>query len=485
MTNQAEALSYAVRPRVLLKYFGQLLIVLAALTLFPLVVSLFFGEIPVALRYSIVVTGLAILGWAFSKTWASREVQVNEGIVLVASIFLASPLVMTYPLMGSGLTFTDAFFEAVSGVTTTGLSTLGTVENKPHAFLFSRAWMQWYGGLGIMILSLALLFRPGMVAKRLSVTEAIQNDLVGGTKAHARRVFTVYGTLTLLGIALLLLTGLNPYDALLYTLASVSTGGYAPYDSSLNALGSVFSQWAVIALCLACAVPLPFYHAVFRERRPSSANIAQFRGLLIAGLAASCLLAFALRVTQQTSWMEILRKAPILALSAQTTAGFSNAGMPQLHASAKLVLILAMALGGGIGSTAGGFKILRLLTFLSLLRLILKKTRASRHAVLVPRVAGQKVEDADIHEGILIVILFVSTIVISWVPFVFMGYSPIDSLFEVASATGTVGLSSGVTGGELPGLLKGILCADMLLGRLEILAWLVVVYPRTWLGRRI
>ena len=103
----------------------------------------------------------------------------------------------------------------------------------------------------------------------------------------------------------------------------------------------------------------------------------------------------------------------------------------------------------------------------------------------MPRVAGQKVEDADIHEGILIVILFVSTIVISWVPFVFMGYSPIDSLFEVASATGTVGLSSGVTGGELPGLLKGILCADMLLGRLEILAWLVVVYPRTWLGRRI
>ena len=99
-------------------------------------------------------------------------------------------------------------------------------------------------------------------------------------------------------------------------------------------------------------------------------------------------LAVALRLTQQISWAEILRKAPILALSAQTTAGFSNADITHLHASAKLVLILAMALGGGVGSTAGGFKILRLLTLIGLIHLILKRTCVSRHAVLVPRIAG-------------------------------------------------------------------------------------------------
>jgi trk system potassium uptake protein TrkH len=219
-------LTYAVRFPVLMKYFGQLLLVVAALTLFPLAVSLISRETSITFRYSIVVGGLGLLGWLFSKKRASEEVQVNEGIVLVASVFLVISFVMSYPLMASsGLHFSDAFFEAVSGVTTTGLSTLGTVQDKTTTFLFSRAWMQWYGGLGIVVLSLALLFRPGRPAKKLSVTEAEEEDLVGGTKAHARRVFTVYGAITLLGILLLLLTGTGFLNALVYTLASVSTGG--------------------------------------------------------------------------------------------------------------------------------------------------------------------------------------------------------------------------------------------------------------------
>jgi trk system potassium uptake protein TrkH len=242
-----------------MKYFGQLLLVVAALTLFPLAASLISREISITLRYSIVVGGLGLVGWLFSRKQSPKEVQVNEGIVLVASVFLAIPFVMSYPLMASGLHFSDAFFEAVSGVTTTGLSTLKTVENKPTTFLFSRARMQWYGGLGIVVLSLALLFRPGQAAKKLSLTEAKEADLVGGTKAHARRVFTAYGAFTRLGILLLLLTGVDPFIALIYTLASVSTGGYAPYDASLRALGGLPSQWVAMALCLACPIPLSFY----------------------------------------------------------------------------------------------------------------------------------------------------------------------------------------------------------------------------------
>jgi trk system potassium uptake protein TrkH len=211
----------------------------------------------------------------------------------------------------------------------------------------------------------------------------------------------------------------------------------------------------------------------------------QMLGLLVACLAASLLLGLSMRVAQESSWTEILRKAPILAVSAQTTAGFSNTDVSLLPASAKLVLILSMALGGGVGSTAGGFKILRLLTLTGLVQLVIGRMSVSRHAVVVPRVAGEKIVETDMQESILIVILFFVGIVLSWLPFVFMGYVPLDSLFEVVSAIGTVGLSAGVTSMGMPGFLKGILCADMLLGRLEILAWLVVVYPKTWLGRRL
>jgi trk system potassium uptake protein TrkH len=94
-------------------------------------------------------------------------------------------------------------------------------------------------------------------------------------------------------------------------------------------------------------------------------------------------------------------------------------------------------------------------------------------------------EETEIQESLLIVMLFIAIILFSWLPFLYMGYNPMDSLFEVVSATATVGLSAGVVSSEMPNLLKGILCIDMLLGRLKILAWLVMVYPRTWIGRRL
>jgi len=482
---QAAALSYAVRFRVLGKYFGQLCLVVAALTVVPLVVSLLDGETQIAYRYVAVVTALAGLGGLLGRMHAPSDVQVNEAMVLVAFMFLFTPLVMSFPIMGSGLSFPDALFEAVSGSTTTGLSTVKSLEGSSNAFLFARAWMQWYGGLGIMVLSLALLFRPGLTAKRFAVTESGEEDLVGGTKAHARRVLVVYATLTGAGILLLWAAGTGPFDALLYTMASVSTGGFAPHDGSLAALGGPSGQLSVILVCLAGAVPLGFYHRLFKQARRPSTDTPQIRGLLVMGAVVSLLLGICLVVTQEVEWTQALHHAPILAFSAQTTAGFSSMDLSQLHASSKIVLIMGMVVGGGVGSTAGGLKVLRLLIFLNLIGVVLQRACTSKHAVVTPLIAGQGLEETELQEALLIILLFVTVIFLSWLPFVWMGYNPLDSLFEVVSATATVGLSVGVVRPELPVFLKGILGLDMLLGRLEILAWLVMIYPRTWIGRRL
>ena len=187
-------------------------------------------------------------------------------MVLVALMFLFTPLVMSYPMMGSGLGFLDALFEAVSGVTTTGLSTKATLVGAPATFLFARAWMQWYGGLGIVVLSLALVMQPGLVAKGLAVTETETDDLVGGTRARARRILKVYGVLTALGIVGSLSVGVGFFDAVLYTFAAVSTGGFAPYDGSLAALGWLAQVWITL-LCLAGAIPLTFYHQMLQKKR--------------------------------------------------------------------------------------------------------------------------------------------------------------------------------------------------------------------------
>ena len=458
---------------------------IAALTLMPAAVSLISGQTHITFRYAIVIAAMAGAGGFLGRMYGPREVQVNEALVLVAFMFLFTPLVMSFPMMGSGLPFSDALFEAISAATTTGLSTVTGLESMPETFLFARAWMQWYGGLGIVVFSLALLFRPGTTAKRLAVTEAREEDLVGGTKAHARRVLIVYAVLTGTGILLLLIVGVGFFDALLYTMASVSTGGFAPHDTSLAALDGPGIQSSVILVCLAGAVPLIFYYRLYKKSRRPVSDVLQLRGLLIIGGLVSLLLGFCMVSTQHFGWMQALHHAPILAFSAQTTAGFSSMELSQLPAAAKLVLIMSMAVGGGIGSTAGGFKILRLLMIISLLRVLLRRACVAMHAVVEPRIAGRRMEETEIQEALLLVLLFVAVIIFSWLPFLFMGYHPLDSLFEVVSATGTVGLSAGVVAAEMPFFLKAILCMDMLLGRLEIFAWLVMVYPRTWIGRRL
>jgi trk system potassium uptake protein TrkH len=273
VAKQATELRYAVRFRVVFKYFGQLCLVLAALTLVPLVMSVIFGDTPIGLRYGIVLGGLAAFGAGLARLRAPSRVQANEGMVLVALIFLFTPLVMSYPMMGSGLGFLDAFFEAISGVTTTGLSTKATLVGAPPTFLFARAWMQWYGGLGIVVLSLALVMQPGLVAKGLTVTETETDNLAGGTRAHARRVLKVYGVLTTLGIIGSLSVGVGFFEAVLYTFAAVSTGGFAPHDGGLGTLGWPAQVWITL-LCLAGAIPLTFYHRMLLEKRRVAGALA-------------------------------------------------------------------------------------------------------------------------------------------------------------------------------------------------------------------
>jgi trk system potassium uptake protein TrkH len=483
MAKQATELRYAVRFRVVFKYFGQLCLVLATLSLVPLAMSVIFGDTPISLRYGVVIGGLAASGFGLARLRAPSRVQANEGMVLVALMFFFTPLVMSYPMMGAGLDFMDAFFEAVSGVTTTGLSTKATLVGAPQTFLFARAWMQWYGGLGVVVLSLALIMQPGLVAKGLAVTEAETDDLVGGTRAYAQRALKVYGVLTTLGIIGSLAVGVGFFDAVLYTFAAVSTGGFAPHDGSLAEFGWPAQVWITL-LCLAGAIPLAFYYRMLKEKRRVAVGFLQLLAVVIASLVVSLAVGATMRLSAGMAWPQVLHHAPLLAFSAQTTAGFSSMPLAQFDAGSKLVLIFSMLVGGGAGSTAGGFKLLRFLIAVSVFRLILLRTCLPKHAVIEPRLAGRQLLDDEIRAALLLIVLFVTVVAMSWLPFVAMGYSPLDSLFEVVSATGTAGLSVGLTSATLPALLKGILCVDMLMGRLEIIAWFVLLYPGTWFGRR-
>lgn len=482
--HQAAELVYSVRPRVLLKYLGQLLVVVAAVMLVPLAVSAGAAEWDRAVRLALVSGTLGITGGLLGRIRATQRVQSNETLVLAAGIFLLSPFGLAVTMMADGLGFVDALFESVSAVTTTGLSTLATVDDKSTGFLFSRAWAQWYGGLGIMVLSLALVTSPGLATRRLAVGEAEADDPVGGTKAHFRRVVLVYVMLTLAGWIVLALMGVGAGQSWYYVFCAVSTGGFAPDDASLGALGSWAVRGAVIALCVCGATSLVFYRRVYRDGLRPFVEDRQLHALVVLGVAVAIGLVALLRLQEDWSWGNAAGHGLVLAFSAQSTAGFASTSVEDLNATAKVGLMIAMFIGGGAGSTAGGLKILRLLVLLSLMRVVLIRTALPTHAVLEPRLGGKRVGQADITDAVCLLGLFLLVVVLSWLPFLFCGYDPLDSLFEVVSATGTVGLSSGVTGPALEPGLKLLLCADMLMGRLEILAWIVLLYPGTWLGRR-
>jgi len=211
----------------------------------------------------------------------------------------------------------------------------------------------------------------------------------------------------------------------------------------------------------------------------------QLQGLLIAGLVTSLVMALFLFAQDGFSSVQALRHGVLNGFSAQSTTGFSTLDISQIGAGAKLTLILSMLVGGGAGSTAGGIKILRLAILMQILYVFLQRPGMPRQAIAEASLGRHRLETDEIQTALSIVFLFLMAIAVSWLVFVGMGHDPLDSLFEVVSAIGTVGLSTGVAAPNLHPVLKGVLCADMLLGRLEIIAWLVLFYPRTWIGRRL
>ena len=477
-----QALSFAVRGGVVLKYFGRLCGALALFAAVPAVVAIFVGEYSLAVRHAVVAVLLLAAAIPLGRIKAPANIQANEALVITALLFLCWSLAVSWPMAASGLSFSSALFEAVSAVTTTGLTTLASVESMPHTFLFSRAWAQWSGGLGIVVFTVALLFRPGMEAKRLAGIEE-SSDLVTGTRVYALRVIRVYGIMTAAGVVLLLLTGMGFFPALLHTLAGVSTGGFSSYDRSLASMDGWLPRAVTTLLGITGAVSLALYYQSFRRGWRTVAVNADVRALLVSGIIVSLVLAL-IWFREGVPAADIVRKAPLLAFSAQTTTGFSPLSAAGLDAASKAVLVLSMLVGGCIGSTAGGIKTFRILVLFTMLRIVLRRTRMPEHAVAEVRIGGRRVSDDEIEDALVMVLLFVVVVVLSWIPFVAMGYNALDSLFEVASATATTGLSSGITGPDLPDLLRFVLGADMLMGRLEIVAVLVLFYPGTWRGRR-
>ena len=475
-------LHFAVRLRVIAKYLGQAFLMLAALTCIPAAVAGVHGNTGIALRYLAVIVLFSVYGGLTARLHVAANMQRNEALVITVLVFALSACAMSFPLMGYGIPFLDAFFEAVSGVTTTGLSTLESVEGRPVSFLFARAWMQWIGGLGVLALVLALLMEPGIAAKRLGRDENV--DIAGGTQSHVRRVSLVYLIITVIGVLALLLVGEPVLDAIVYTLTAVSTGGFANHDASLAGIASWPARVLITLLSLSGAISFSWYYLGYYRHADSLLREPQFRGLLVVCAVTVVTLFGFLTLAHPDQLADNLANAALTGISAQTTTGFSSLPLSGIDPGSKLTLIVSMFIGGEVGSTAGGLKILRLMILLSLVRLLVQKAAIPATGRVSATLDGVTLQPGEISTVVSLLVVYLLVILLSWAAFLTAGHAPLDALFEIVSALATAGLSVGIASAALEPALKLVLCLDMLMGRVEMIAFLVLLYPRTWIGRK-
>lgn len=470
-------LSYSVRLQVVARYLGLLLLMSVGALVVPLIAALIWQEFDIALRYVWPLLGCLVLGLASLKIRKPKSLQSNEAYVIIGLIFFLGSLATLYPMMGSGLSLMDAWFESVSGITTTGLSVAQLDEISTQTFFFARAWMQWYGGLGILVFSLAIALQQGTDSKVLLSKIASPGDVVTSTRAYTRKLLLIYSVITVLGIVGLLLFQLSLSDALALTFSSISTGGFSPYVESLAGLGAGV-QSLILLISFLGAISFPLFWVV---------NLKSVKELFMdrqLALLLLFILFFAVMFTLLNTH-EYMSVGFANALSNQTTTGYSTLDMSQISASSKFLFLVSMLTGGATLSTAGGMKLGRFLVLLQAVRLVFARTTLPKHAASFESL-GTKARELS-QETVACFCLFslyVTAIFVSTLIFVAMGYPLVDSLFDVTSALGTVGVSSGVTSPELPTLLKGVLCVDMLLGRVEIIALVILLYPKTLFGRR-
>ncbi|MCB0389936.1 MAG: TrkH family potassium uptake protein [Bdellovibrionales bacterium] len=445
--------------------------------MFPIVVSLFFRDWELTSRLVILLVPMILLSYFGRKISIPYEIQTNEAMVIASLAFILIAFLFSFIFWQKNVSYLDALFESISAITTTGLSTLKHEKDFTPSLLVIRAWLQWIGGLGIIVISIA--FSPFQSKLNKEVLVDYENRKNSNYSEHNYAKWVLYFYLSISILALLVLFGISDsfFDALIFSMTSISTGGFPADSEGLKKFGRNF-QFAITAFSLMGAISFPLlYLNSYKKIKKLFAN-NELRSLIVLVLLCS----FILMNTKLLQTQDSLNIYDIimLSVSAQTTTGFSSLNVSDLTPISILILTIVMFIGGSSSSTAGGFKLNRFVYILKGVKSFLRKEIAPKHAV------GEmnQEEKEQLLKVSLLFFIYISVLVTSWLVFVLYGYDTILSLFEVTSAFGTVGLSTGISEESLEIVPKIILCLNMLLGRLEVIAIIILFYPKTWIGKR-
>ena len=410
-------------------------------------------------------------------TWRQplpRDLRQGEAMVSFALLFLMAALLSVPAFMSLGMPPVAALFEGMSAITTTGLSVASNPDDWPFAAHVLRAWMQWCGGLAMATAVLALVLGPGPASRRLGQAGIDQGDRIASTRAKARQLLTAYIGLSFVGGAVLSMTAPTWSEGLVLSLSAVSTGGFSPRSDSLASY-DIITQTLVILLSVLGAMSLLVLALASKGDFKGAWGLGSLQRVFLFSAATATVYAVALWwAGSDAIWLKIFDL-----LSGLSTAGFSTGAMP-IAGPALALFLLVMIMGGDEGSTAGGLKLARITLI----------ARAARHALALPRLPdkavaplrmyGRPVSDRRVVALVALIALYAATALVVWTWMLAHGYPPGPAIFDTISALSTVGLSTSVVSADMPHDLMVALTFAMWLGRLEFIAVLLLVLPRTW-----
>ncbi len=491
---------------------GALLVALGVSLLFPMGVGLFYGE---ASWWSFGVTALLSLGvggWAFAAFRPKEEddLRLREGFAIVAFAWLLLSLVGAIPFVLGGVldSFTDAFFETMSGFTTTGATILGgadtpAIEAIPNGFLFWRSLTHWLGGMGIIVLTLAILPILGIGGMQLFKAEVpgpSADKLTPRVRETAKRLWAIYVGITVVQV-LLLLPAMSLFDAVNHAFATMATGGFSTQNGSVGQYDSAYIDWVITVFMVLAGMNFALHYAMLHGNLSAPWKSQEFRvytGLILGATALMTVVLWAPAYSATFSnagdfegaalvygdFFGALRYAAFQSVSIITTTGFGTADYEAWPALAVAVLFVLFFVGGMAGSTGGGVKVVRQLL---LVKNSFREIQRLLHpqAILPIRLDHRVVPPEVMRNVLSFIVLYFGLIFGGTVVLGLLGLDILTAFGAATSCVGNVGPAFGALGPTetyaiVPAAGKWVLALLMMAGRLEIFTVLVLFAPGFW-----
>ncbi|MDH3972784.1 MAG: TrkH family potassium uptake protein [Deltaproteobacteria bacterium] len=456
----------------------------------PLTVSLIYGEQDFSAFLTSLVACMLFGSLLFLFTRRpKREISHREGFAIVAVgwIIVAFFGALPYFLSGALASFTDAFFESASGFTTTGATVVTNIEALNHATLMWRCFTQWLGGMGIILLSIAilpLLGVGGMQLYKAEVPGPVTDKLKPRIGETAKILWKVYLLFTFVEFILLRAGGMGFYDAVCHSFSTMATGGFSTKNLSVEAYNSAYIDGVITFFMLLAGTNFALHYQFLKGNFKALIKDEEFRFYLLIIIFSVVLVMVGLVLFDGHGSLHAFRLASFQVVSIMTTTGFSSVDFEQWTDAGKYFLLVLMFVGGCAGSTGGSIKVVRIYLLLKqgyreLYRLI--HPHAVVHVKFNKGKVSPEVMDAILGFFFLYMILTVFAIVIMS----FLGLDMMSAITSVAASIGNIGPGLGTVGpsdnfSAIPGFGKWILSFCMIMGRLELYTLLILFIPEFW-----